>query len=78
METILFTKSDKLTVKTVYFADSQEFGVVLEYSDGSMQVVEKFKSVLFIMQFHDFWCKYTGIIEGNVSVGEIEKHLKSA
>lgn len=78
METILFTKSDKLTVKSVYFADSQEFGIVLEYSDGSQQVVEKFKSVMFIMQIHDFWCKYTGITEGNITVAEIEKHLKSA
>ena len=78
MEIILFTKSDKLTVKSVYFADSQEFGVVLEYKDGAMQVVEKYKSAMFIMQIHDFWCKFTGIIEGNVSVGEIEKHIKSA
>ena len=78
METILFTKSDKITVKSVYIADSQEFGVVLEYSDGSQQVVEKFKSAMFIMQIHDFWCKFTGIIESNVSIGEIEKHIKSA
>ena len=78
METILFTKSKDLIVKSVYFTDSQEFGVVLEYSDGSQQVVEKFKSVLFIMQIHDFWCKFTGIIDGKVSVEDIENHLKSA
>ncbi len=78
METILVTKSNDLTVKSVYFTDSQEFGVVLEYSDGTQQVVEKFKSVMFIMQIHDFWCKFTGIIDGKVSVEEIGKHLKSA
>lgn len=63
MEEIISTRDSELKIKTCYFADSQEFGVVFEYPNGEQQVVETFKSALFIMEKHDFWCKFAGVIK---------------
>jgi hypothetical protein len=78
MNTILFTKSDDLVVKTCYVADSQEFAVVLEYPDGTQQVVETFKSVMFLIEFHNFWCRFTGVLEDTTTPAEVNKHLKAS
>ena len=78
MNTILYTKSDDLVVKTCYVADSQEFAVVLEYPNGEQQVVETFNSAMFLIEFHDFWCKFTGVIKDTTTSEEIKKHLKAS
>lgn len=76
METILYTKSNNLIVKTCYFGDAQEFGTCIEYPDGKIQVMENFKSALFLLDIHDFWCKFTGVIKGSTTIEEVNRHIR--
>lgn len=75
METILCTTSKDLTIKTVYFADSEEFGIIFQYKDGTQQVIDTFKSALIIIETHDYWCKYTGLLKSSFDISQVKKHL---
>ena len=75
METILYTKGENFIVKSVYFSEEQVFGTVFEYPDGSILVAESYKSIMNIMETHDFWCKFSGVISTPLTPSQIEKHL---
>ena len=78
METILFTKGYDLTVKTVYIPEEKKYATLYVYQNGYMTVVEVYESVMFMIQTHDFWCKFSGIIEGTLSSKDIEHHRTRA
>ena len=70
METLLYTKCNQLTIRTVYIADESTFAVVFEYPNGNMIVVDTFTSALKIIERHEDWCKFANMneetqIEGN-------------
>ena len=65
MVTILFTKGTDLIIKSCFISETNEYAVILEDKDGEMQVLETFKSIMFLVEAHDFWCKYIGIIESS-------------
>lgn len=78
METILFTKSDNLIIRTCFVADSEEFATIIEYPDGTTTTAETFKSVVHMLEIHDFWCKFTGVIEENITSDIVKTHLRPA
>ena len=78
METILYTKGKDFVVKTVYIQEYKRYATVYEYPNGYMTVVESYTSVLNMIKTHDFWCKFSGIIEGTLTSQEIEFHLTKA
>lgn len=78
MENILYTKSDDLTIKTCFIADSEEFATIIEYPDGSQTVAETFKSVMYMIEIHDFWCKFTGVTKDKISSDLVKAHLLPA
>lgn len=63
METLLYTKCNKLTIRTVFIADEESFAVVFEYPNGEMIVVDKFNSVFKIIERHEDWCKFAEMNE---------------
>lgn len=70
METLLYTKCNQLTIRTVYMEKENEFAVVFEYPNGEMVVVDHFKSAMRILETHESWCKFANIkeeshVEGN-------------
>ena len=77
METILFTKGNDLIVRTVYIAEQNIFATVYEYPSGEMQVVDTYNSVMSLIENHDFWCKFSGVISTTITGSQVEKHLTS-
>lgn len=77
METILYTKNDDFVVKSVYIPSEACFATVLVYPDESQMVLETYKSIIKIMEKHDFWCKFTGVISTPFTGSQVEKHLTS-
>ncbi len=75
METILYTKTNELTIRTCYIADEEKFAVIFEYPNGEMQEVDTFKSVLFMLEIHDFWCKFAGLTSTSLNPSQVKKHL---
>ena len=75
METILYTKTNDLVIRTCYNADSAEFVTIVEYPNGEQVIAETFKSVMFMLEIHDSWCKFTGVIEDKVTSEEVNAHL---
>ena len=78
MEIILNSTSNLVSIKTCYFTDSKEFATCLYQNDGSFEVLETFKSPLFLVDIHDFWCKFTGITKSSISIKDVIEHIKSA
>lgn len=78
MQDVLYTKSDSISIRTRFFEESQEFGTCICYPDGSYEVLQTFKSPMFLVEIHDFWCKFTGITVSNISIRDIVEHIKSA
>lgn len=78
MQDILSTKSNSISIRTRFFEDSQEFGTCLCYPDGKYEVLQTFKSAMFLVEIHDFWCKFTGVTTSNISIRDIVNHIKSA
>ena len=77
METILYTKSNDLIVKSCYISEQACFASILVYPNGEHQVLETYNSIMNIMEIHDFWCKYTGVISTPITASQVEKHLTS-
>ena len=78
MEIILYTKGVDLIVKTCYIADQECFATIFEYPNGEQVVVDTYKSVMYLAKSHDFWCKFSGVIEGQLNPVEVELRLSSA
>lgn len=62
METILYTKGHDITIHTGYIAEHKQFATVFEYQNGEMVVVDTFNSPLAILETHDYWCRFTGVV----------------
>ena len=77
METILYTKGNDLVVKSCYIPEQECFASIIVYPTGEHQVLEMYNSIMNIMEIHDFWCKYTGIISTPLTGSQVEKHLTS-
>ena len=63
MESILFTKGHDIIIRTGYIAEHKKFATVFEYPNGDMVVVESFNSPLAILETHDYWCRFTGVVD---------------
>ena len=78
MEIILNSIANSISIKTCYFEDSQEFATCLYHQDGTFDVLETFKSPIFLVDIHDFWCKFTGITKSSISIKDVLNHVQSA
>ena len=78
MTDILTTSTNEIKIKTCFNADLEEFETCIEYSDGKVEVLESFKSAMFLLEIHTFWCKFTGIIKDSIDVASIINHIKTA
>ena len=78
MEVILSTRKDGFKVMTVYLSETKEFAIVFEYTDGSIKQVDNFKAVNLIIELHNYWCAYTGIIDTPFASCQVKKHLTTA
>ena len=74
MEAILYTKGKDLIIRTGYDADNKRYQTEFEYPDGKKVTVDTFNSAFSILETHDFWCKFTGIIEGKFTPKQVSKY----
>ena len=77
MEIILNSKCNGYKIKTAFFADSAEFATMIEYPDESLQVLENFKNPNSLVEIHDYWCSYTGVLDTPFKASQVKKHLTS-
>jgi len=71
METILYTKNNDLVVKSCYVPSEACFATVLVYPNGDQVVLETYKSIIKIMQKHDYWCKSTGVLSTPLTASQV-------
>lgn len=71
METILYTKNNDFVVKSCYVPSDACFATVLVYPNGDQMVLETYKSIMKIMQKHDYWCKFTGVLSTPITASQV-------
>lgn len=77
METILYTKRNGFEVKTTYDRISRKFSVFFVYMDGTEQKVEDYINTSKILETHEYWCKFAGLLKSSFNASQVEKHLTS-
>ncbi len=78
MEEILCTKSNSASIKTFFNEETEEFNTCLIDKDKNIKVLQTFKCIKFLVEIHDFWCKFTGVTKSNISIKDIINHVNSA
>lgn len=78
MTEVLRTEDSKLTIVTGWIEEEKTFSVMFIYPDGKVVRVEDFKNILILVETHNFWCAYTGIISTTIRSGQVEMHLTAS
>lgn len=68
METVIKSTGCGITIHTGYIKEHKTFATVFEYPNGDMVVVDQFNSPLAILETHDYWCRFTGIVNKPLNI----------
>lgn len=73
MEKIFYTDGKGGQIATCYDIDKKIFKTI-KITERSEKVLEEFRDIEKLIETHEFWCRYEGIMKNTVTINEVLRH----